>query len=45
MDGAKDIFWIKSQNGTFFAFQMKAFGPKKNLDQMYSFDVVNNSPL
>ena len=29
MDGARDIFWIKSQNGTFFALQIKAFGPKK----------------
>ena len=28
MDGAWDTFWIKSQNGTFIAFQMKAFGPK-----------------
>ena len=29
MDGARDIFWIKSQNGTFLALQIKAFGPKK----------------
>ena len=29
MDGAWDKFWIKSQNGTFIALQMKWFGPKK----------------
>ena len=29
MDGARDIFWIKSVNGTFLALQIKAFGPKK----------------
>ena len=29
MDGAGDIFWIKSLNGTFLALQIKAFGPKK----------------
>ena len=29
MDEARDIFWIKSQNGTFIALQMKSFGPKK----------------
>ena len=29
MDGARDIFWIKSLNGTFLALQIKAFGPKK----------------
>ena len=29
MDRARDIFWIKSLNGTFFALQIKAFGPKK----------------
>ena len=29
MDGAWDTFWIKSQNGTFIALQMKSFGPKK----------------
>ena len=28
MDGARDIFWIKSLNGTFLALQIKAFGPK-----------------
>ena len=28
MDGATDIFWIKSLNGTFLALQIKAFGPK-----------------
>ena len=28
MDGARDIFWIKSLNGTFLALQLKAFGPK-----------------
>ena len=27
MDGARDIFWIKSLNGTFLALQIKAFGP------------------
>ena len=31
MDGARDIFWIKSLNGTFLALQIKAFGPKKIL--------------
>ena len=29
MDGAWDIFWIKSLNGTFIVLQMKSFGPKK----------------
>ena len=29
MDGARDIFWIKSLNGTFLALQIKAYGPKK----------------
>ena len=29
MDGARDVFWIKSQNGTFLALQIKAFSPKK----------------
>ena len=29
MDGARDIFWIKSLNGTFLALQTKAFCPKK----------------
>ena len=29
MDGAWGTFWIKSQNGTFIALQMKSFGPKK----------------
>ena len=29
MDGAGDIFWIKSLNGTFLALQIKSFGPKK----------------
>ena len=29
MDGARDMFWIKSLNGTFLALQIKAFGPKK----------------
>ena len=28
LDGAWDKFWIQSQNGTFIALQMKAFGPK-----------------
>ena len=28
MDGARDIFWIKSLNGTLIALQIKAFGPK-----------------
>ena len=28
MDGARDIFWIKSLNGTFLALQIKSFGPK-----------------
>ena len=28
MDGARDIFWIKSLNGTFLVLQIKAFGPK-----------------
>ena len=45
MDGARDIFWIKSLNGTFLPLQIKAFDPKKFWDQKYSFDVVNNSPL
>ena len=29
MDGAWDTLWIKSQNGTFLALQIKAFGQKK----------------
>ena len=29
LDKAWDIFWIKSNNGTFIAPQMKSFGPKK----------------
>ena len=29
MDEARDIFWIKSLNGTFLALQIKSFGPKK----------------
>ena len=29
LDGAGDIFWIKSCNETFVALQMKAFGTKK----------------
>ena len=29
MDGARDIFWKKSKNGTLIAPQMKLFGPKK----------------
>ena len=29
MDGAWDKFWIKSQNGTFIALQIKAFCPKQ----------------
>ena len=29
MDGAWGTFWIKSQNGTFIALQMKSFGLKK----------------
>ena len=28
MDEAGNTFWIKSQNGTFIALQMKSFGPK-----------------
>ena len=28
MDRARDIFWIKSLNGTFLALQIKAFGTK-----------------
>ena len=28
MDGAWDTFWVKSQNGTFIALQMKSFGTK-----------------
>ena len=27
MDGACDIFWIKSINGTFIALQIKSFSP------------------
>ena len=27
LDRARDIFWIKSLNGTFLALQIKAFGP------------------
>ena len=30
MDGARDIFWIKSLNGTFLALQIKVFGPKNS---------------
>ena len=29
MDRAWDTFWIKSQNGTLVALQMKSFGQKK----------------
>ena len=29
MDRAWDTFWIKSQNGTFIALQMKSFGSEK----------------
>ena len=29
MDRPRDIFWIKSLNGTFLALQIKSFGPKK----------------
>ena len=29
MDGALDTFWIKSQNVTFIALQIKSFGPQK----------------
>ena len=29
MDGAGDIFWIKSLNGTFLTLQIKSFGPQK----------------
>ena len=29
MDGARDIFWTKSLNGTFSALQINSFGPKK----------------
>ena len=32
MDGAGDIFWIKSLNGTFLALQIKTFGQKKKID-------------
>ena len=35
LDGAWDIFWIKSGNDTFIAFQMKAFGTKKNSNYMH----------
>ena len=28
MAGARDIFWIKSINGTFLVLQIKAFGQK-----------------
>ena len=28
MDGARDIFWIESLNGTFLALHIKSFGPK-----------------
>ena len=28
LDGAWDILWIKLENGTFIASQMKSFGPK-----------------
>ena len=31
LDGAYDIFWIESLNGTFLALQTKAFGPKKKI--------------
>ena len=29
MDGAWDTFWIKLENGTFIALQMKSFGKNK----------------
>ena len=29
LDGARDIFWKKSESGTFIAPQMKTFVPKK----------------
>ena len=29
MDGAWDTFWIKSQNASSLALQMKSFGPKQ----------------
>jgi hypothetical protein len=29
LDGARDIFWIKSKNGTLITPQMKSFGQKK----------------
>ena len=28
LDGARDIFWIKSNNGAYIAPQMKSFGTK-----------------
>jgi hypothetical protein len=28
LEGASDIFWIKSLNGAFLALQIKAFDPK-----------------
>ena len=28
MDGARDTFWIKSQNETLIALQLKSFGAK-----------------
>ena len=28
LDGALDIFWIRSKNGTLIAPQIKSFGPK-----------------
>ena len=31
LDGAWDKFWIKSQNGTFIALQMKAFVKTKKI--------------
>ena len=34
LDGARHIFWINSNNGTFIALQMKSFGSKKNSNYM-----------
>ena len=53
MDGAWDIFWIKSLNGTFLALQIKAFGPKffwfscmgKNVPLWQFLKILNNLGL
>ena len=31
LDSASDIFWMKSSNDTFIAFQIKAFGTKNSI--------------